>query len=187
MWWSWWTEASNQFLDKPHEMLVLVLGGFTWFGIKWTVLRNTTHFKTYLKIYPSWVEVYYSFDVLCSHKGSRKVMLLFVFNLSQLWWAVLCIAVWPRERERLGVDCSFYCNKTKCWQRLEPGVISLSRGCPRRGIGHNAINIIIHLISVCQKTPCRIIIASSVFSARDPTGIINQLPDLSPFSQCPSD
>ena len=67
------------------------------------------------------------------------------------------------ERERLGVDCSFYCNKTKCWQGPEPGVISLSRGCWRPGIGHNAINIIIlHLISVCQKTR-RILITSNVF------------------------
>ena len=96
-------------------------------------------------------------DVLCV-EDSEKLQ-----YLSSICLACLCVAGWERERERLGVDCSFYCNKTKCWQGPEPGVISLSRGCWRPGIGHNAINIIIlHLISVCQKTR-RILITSNVF------------------------
>ena len=36
------TEASNQFLDKPHEMLVLVLRGITIRGPKWTGFRCST-------------------------------------------------------------------------------------------------------------------------------------------------
>ena len=66
-------------------------------------------------------------DVLCV-EDSEKLQ-----YLSSICLAWLCVAGWDRERERLGVDCSFYCNKTKCWQPGPSSVISLSRGCGQAG------------------------------------------------------
>ena len=123
-------KASNQFLDKPHEMLVLVRGGFTWFGLKWTELRIRSsqyglHLQQQCTNNPRSKGISLKYCVLCTCTYLSSICLVL-----ELWCCVLRCC---REGERLGVDCSFYCNKTKCWQPGPSSVISLSRGCGQAG------------------------------------------------------